>query len=202
MSENNSTNVSVAFEMLLEEVEAEIDLANGIGDRYIAIRNFPKVKEALERWGHLIAFHDKVADLRREWDDFVGVVDEEEDEEARAERRDLGRLSRGQRTHQSAYYLPILEALEKLGGKGKVSQVLDSVCEIMKLILKKVDFDPLRSNSSTPRWRNTARWARNDMVQKGLLRGDSPHGEWQMTDLGRSRLQQHDSRDSSIGQAA
>ena len=31
MIENNPTNVSWAFEMLLEEVEAEIDFVNGVG---------------------------------------------------------------------------------------------------------------------------------------------------------------------------
>jgi hypothetical protein len=33
MIENNPSNVSSAFEMLLEEVEAEIDFVNGVGPR-------------------------------------------------------------------------------------------------------------------------------------------------------------------------
>jgi hypothetical protein len=31
MIENNPTNVQAAFEMLLEEIEAEIDFINGVG---------------------------------------------------------------------------------------------------------------------------------------------------------------------------
>jgi len=34
MIENNPTNVSSAFEMLLEEIEAEIDFVNNVGPRH------------------------------------------------------------------------------------------------------------------------------------------------------------------------
>jgi len=35
------------------------------------------------------------------------------------------------------------------------------------------------------RWVNTARWARQKMVEKGLLAKDSPWGIWEITEKGR-----------------
>ena len=188
MIENNPSNVSSAFEMLLEEVEAEIDFVNGVGARAFESRDYDKAKEALERAALLTAFRDKVAGLRREWQELAAIAEREEDEETRAERRNLGRLRKGQRTPEFAYYMPILEVLEEMGGSGKVVDVLDRIGKVMKSVLRDVDHDPLASDPSNPRWRNTAQWARNSMVHEGLLRGDSPRGLWQITELGRARL--------------
>jgi len=188
MIENNPSNVLSAFEILLEEVEAEIDFVNSVGARAFEGRDYDKAKEALERSALLTVFRDKVAGLRREWQELAALAEREDDEETRAERRNLGRLRKGQRTPEFAYYVPILQVLEKMGGSGKVADVLGRVGNVMKSVLKDVDHDPLVSDPSNPRWRNTAQWARNSMVHEGLLRGDSPRGVWQITELGRSRL--------------
>lgn len=45
MIENNPVNVSSAFKMLLEEVEAEFDFLNGIGSKAFAGRDNDKAKE-------------------------------------------------------------------------------------------------------------------------------------------------------------
>ncbi len=68
MIENNPVNISAAFEMLLEEIEDEVDFVHGIGSRAFESRDYDKAREALERVGGLIAFRDKVAALRKEWD--------------------------------------------------------------------------------------------------------------------------------------
>ena len=61
----------------------------------------------------------------------------------------------------------------------------------MKPVLKDVDFAPLASNPENPRWRNAAQWARNSMVNEGLLKNDSPHGIWEISDKGRAMLKDH-----------
>jgi len=188
MIENNPSSVSSAFEILLEEIEAEIDFVNGVGARAFEGRDNDKAKEALARSDVLTALRDKVARLRSEWEGLAALAEEEEDEETRAARRDLGHLERGQRTPESAYYLPILQVLEHAGGSGKVGEVLDRVGEMMNPILKDLDREPLASDPSNPRWRNAAQWARHSMVQEGLLRADSPRGTWAITERGRARL--------------
>lgn len=190
MIENNPSNVSSAFEMLLEEVEAEIDFVNGVGSKAFAGRDYDKAKEALERSGTLTAFRDRVAALRREWDEMAAAAERDEDEETRVRRRNLGKLRKGVRTPESAYYRPILQALDQMGGSGKVSEVLDQVGKIMKPALKKVDYDPLSSDPNHPRWRNTAQWARNNLIHDGLLKADSPRGVWEIGDKGREMLKE------------
>ena len=115
MIENNPSNVFSAFEMLLEEVEAEIDFVNGVGAKAFQGRDYDKAKEALERSGVLTAFRDKVAVLRKEWEDIAAAAESQEDEETKAGRRNLGHLRRGQRTPEAQYYVPILRVLTEAG---------------------------------------------------------------------------------------
>jgi len=58
----------------------------------------------------------------------------------------------------------------------------------MASTLKKVDDQPLTSDPKMPRWRNAAQWARNAMVNEGLLASDSPRGVWEVTAAGRKWL--------------
>ncbi|MBI4218643.1 MAG: winged helix-turn-helix domain-containing protein [Chloroflexi bacterium] len=190
MIENNPSNVASAFEMLLEEVEAEIDFVNNVGARAFEARDYDRAKEALERAGTITSFRDRVAALRQEWAVLAAAAESQEDEETKAERRDLGRLRRGLRTPEAMYQRPILQALSEMRGSGKVADVIDRVGKLMKPILKEVDYDPLASSPDMPRWRNTAQWARNAMVKEGLLKADSPRGVWEMTEAGRRALAQ------------
>jgi len=111
-----------------------------------------------------------------------------EDEEKHTERQNLGRLRRGIRTREESYYRPILQAIAEMGGSGRMRDVLDKVEKIMKDTLKPVDFEPLASDPDNPRWRNAAQWARNTMVNEGLLKNDSPRGFWEISDTGRKYL--------------
>ena len=188
MIENNPNDVSSAFEMLLEEVEAEIDFVNTVGAKAFEKRDYDRAKEALERAGTLTAFRDKVAGLRKEWDGLAAAAESQEDEQTKAQRRDLGRLRKGLRTPEAAYYRPILEVLAKMGGSGDTGEVLDRVGKKMKGVLKDVDHTPLASTPDNPRWRNAAQWARNSMVKEGLLKSDSPRGVWEITDRGKELL--------------
>ncbi len=190
MIENNPTNVQAAFEMLLEEIEAEIDFVNGVGSKAFEKRDYERAKEALEHAGKLTGFRDKEVALKKEWDGFAVIeVDEEDRKTAQKQRQNLGRLKRGMRTREEAYYVPILQVLADLGGSGKVAEVLDRVGKKMKGILKKADYEPLASSPDNLRWRNAAQWARNSMVNDSLLKKDSPRGVWEITPKGTSHLE-------------
>ena len=143
-----------------------------------------KAKEALERAAQVTGFRDKADALRREWENLFAREEDEEGTEAHAERRNLGRLRRGLRTREEAYYRPILEALQALGGSAQMGQVLDRVLQSMRGTLKNVDYEPLASDPDMPRWKNAAQWARNSMVKEGLLRSNSPRGVWEISDAG------------------
>ena len=63
MIENNPSNVASAFEMLVEEVEAEIDFVNNVGARAFEARDYDRAKEALERAGTITSFRDRVRQI-------------------------------------------------------------------------------------------------------------------------------------------
>jgi hypothetical protein len=98
-----------------------------------------------------------------------------------AVRRDPGRLKRGLRTPEDTFRLPILQTLVKMGGSGKVRDVLAHVEEVMCDQLTEADYQTPPSTPNTARWYNTAQWARNTKVNEGLIRSDSPRGTWQIT---------------------
>jgi hypothetical protein len=176
--------------MLLEEIEAEIDLVTRTGARAMEGRDFEGASAALQRAGQLTAFRDRADALQHEWSGLAGEPPEEEEtEEERASRRDLGRLRRGLRTPEPAFYRPILETLVELGGRAPMPQVLEHVGRRMHGILRDVDFQPLASDPDRPRWRNTGQWARARLVKEGLMRGDSPYGIWEISDAGRRWLE-------------
>ena len=79
----------------------------------------------------LTDYRSRLGELRQEWEGLVSAFDAEAsaDEVEKAARRDLGRLKRGMRTPEDAYRRPILQALVKMGGSGKVRDVLTHVEE-------------------------------------------------------------------------
>ncbi len=118
-------------------------------------------------------------------------VDGEDRKTAQTQRQNLGRLQRGMRTRTEAYYVLILHVLSEMGGSGKVAEVLDRVGKKMKGVLKKPDYEPLVSSPDNLRWRNAAQWARNSMVNEGLLKKDSPRGVWEISNKGKQHLKQN-----------
>lgn len=121
--------------------------------------------------------------------------DEQQSEENKLlnKRNKTKRLSRGKRTPNSAYYLPILKVIADFGGAAKTSDVLSRVEKLMSSKLKEVDYQMMPSAPQTPRWNNSARWARQEMVYEGLLKNDSRNGIWEISDKGRQYLADKDS---------
>jgi len=191
MIENDPTNVVAAFEILLEEIETEIEFVNRVGAKGFEARDYDRAREALERAAQLTAFRDKADALRREWTGMTAHVREADTAaDVPMHRRDLGRLRRGLRTPEDAYYVPILQTLAELGGSAPIDRILDGVGRRMKDALRPVDREPLASAPDMPRWQNAARWARLSLVREGLLKADSPRGVWEITDAGRRRARE------------
>ncbi len=179
------TSVVAAFEILLEEIEAEIDSINRQGASALEARDYETARDSLEKSTEITnRFRDTIDRLRREWVQVVGEPDDEEDHN----RRDLGRLQRGLRTPEREFYLPILQAISEMGGSAPMGDVLDRVGELMDGKLRDVDFQPLASDPKNLRWRNTAQWARHTMVQEKLLKSHSPRGIWEIDTAGSELL--------------
>lgn len=189
MTDNDITDVFIAFEMLQKEIETEIDLVNRVGTRALERRDYKSASKAIERANQVTTLLDKVMSLRKESEALTTVHRGNQEEEAiGSERHNPGRLQRGLRTPEEAYYQPILKALNESGGSARINNVLIKVENSMRGRLKQVDYEPLSSDPEMPRWRNAAQWARNSMVKEGLLKSDSPWGIWEITDAGRMAL--------------
>ncbi len=185
MTENNPISVLAAFNILLEEVKADIDFVKSSGARAFEVGDYDKAKEELERAARVTDFLDKITALQKEYEKLFVCKEDGEDSKPRTKKgRRFGYLPHGKRTPEEDYYVPILESLQEMGGSAQVNDVLDCVLKKMKDKLKDVDYETLSSDPNMPRWRNAAQWARNSMVKEGLLRGDSPRGVWQVSEAG------------------
>ena len=125
-------------------------------------------------------------DKQQEWHRLMGKP-----RRSRKSKQPIKRLPRGECTPREGYRLPILRALVALSGKGRVRDVLARIYDEMKSQLKPVDLQSLPSDTKIPRWRNSAMWERQRMVDAGLLASDSPRGVWTITESGRVYLRQH-----------
>ena len=107
--------------------------------------------------------------------------------------RDVGlrpgraRKPSGDTTPRSEYRLPILRALERLGGQGPAREVLRLVEDRMRTSLTPADREMLPSGQRE-RWRENAEFERLEMVKDGLLASGSPRGIWEITEAGREYL--------------
>ena len=109
-----------------------------------------------------------------------------------------GRIRKGLRTPESAFFCPILQALSDLGGSAKRSEVFLILEQSMRGVLKPIDYHILSSEAEQMRWQNSAQWARNLMVKEGLLQADSPVGLWEISEKGREFLQHTSSTDRLV----
>ncbi len=88
------------------------------------------------------------------------------------------------------YHLPIMRALDRLGGQASSRQVLEVVETLMGDALTGKDLE--KQESGEIRWRYRAQMSRLAMVKGGLLDSEAPHGTWILTEKGRKRARQND----------
>lgn len=84
------------------------------------------------------------------------------------------------------YALPILRALDQLGGSAATHAVLSLVHQLMQADLRPIDLSQ-RSGGQTY-WENRTYNMRQELVARGLMIRDSPHGRWEIADAGRESL--------------
>jgi len=185
--------VNRAFEMLLEGIDEILNMIRQQTDEHLHAENFDKVKTLAEYAEQLKDFREKVKALQGEWQTIFRILSEKILTQVQREqlkptqvrkKRVKGKLKKGLRTPEEKFIMPILESIIELGGRAKAEDVLERVYDKMKNILNSYDEEPLRSGRNVKRWENTARWAKQKMVEKGLLAKDSPRGIWEITEKG------------------
>ena len=183
----DQNEVAVAFEIVLEEIENVVATVKREGAEAFHAENYNLAQELAEKALQIEAFRGRVKSLQQEWLNIFGTV-RVPSSGRRGKRKVAERLRRGLRTPENVFRIPILQSLVELGGSAPMSEVLDRVEQKLKHRLNQYDLQPLPSDPSLIRWRNTAQWTRNTLVDEGLLSSDSPRGIWEITDAGRRYL--------------
>ena len=172
-----------AFETLLSQLRQALKDAQKAGSHAFQQRRFDEAQAAAKRGEEIATQFQRLEALQRQWSMFIHGT-------APVEPKG-GRLPRGQKTPPKEFWLPILMALEEMGGRGKAKDVVLRVGAIMRDQLNETDLK-LLSDGRTARWEKTAHFARYDMVTtEGLLSSNSPRGIWEITEKGRAYLREH-----------
>ncbi len=98
------------------------------------------------------------------------------------------RAPKGSLLPEADYELPLLEALDELGGSGPASVVVNRVGEKLHDKLTAVDLEQV--SSGEVRWKNRVQFVRLGLIKAGLMKDDSPRGTWEIAEPGRIRLGQ------------
>lgn len=184
---NASDSVTLVLDLLLEEVEAERAHVKCVGADAFRDGDHDGVEASLAQSKMLEEFHGKAAALRKEWQKLASSASRGKGGKSGSGRRNLGKLRKGLRTPEPEFIEPILRVLIEMGGHGRAATVVARVGEVMQPILCGVDYEAL-SGDGKPRWEKAANWARRLMVLDGLLKSDSPHGIWEISEEGRAHL--------------
>lgn len=115
-------------------------------------------------------------------------------ETKRRKRRYVG----GDYTPTKDFRLPLLKALDVLGGAAQSTEVMKLVEDSMSL--KAADYKMIRGARPVERWRNSLSWLRHDMTKEGLIALDpNRKGRWVLTSSGRRALRTEEARRNHEG---
>jgi hypothetical protein len=96
------------------------------------------------------------------------------------------RVPKGSILPEDEYELPILRALEHLGGRVPTSEVVAQVEKEIGARLTDVDREELSSGGV--RWQNRVQFVRLKLIKKGEMVEGSPRGIWEISPAGRDRI--------------
>ncbi|MGC6423820.1 MAG: winged helix-turn-helix domain-containing protein [Lentimonas sp.] len=191
ISSNNNNDVGEALALLSETLTEEEARIREEGADAMKTGAYDTATEVIDFAKQLLAFQGKVAALADEWEEIENARDAATPEvQEIVSKKFFGKKRKGIITTQDEYCQPLLEVLVEMGGKGPTDEVLDRLGDKMKGVLKPVDYECHKSDEKQIRWRNSAQWARNKMVNTdGRMKKGSPRGIWEISDKGRKWLE-------------
>jgi restriction system protein len=188
---SDQNDVATALGLLRDSLAEEEQRIRSEGASAMQAGDYDTATSVIEFAKRLLAFQKKVEGLVVEWDELESLRDTASPAvQEIVSKRFFGKSKKGQITSHIDYCQPLLEVLQSMGGRGSTKKVLDLLGEKMKPILKPKDYEAHESDAKQIRWRNTAQWARNQMVNEdGRMKKNSPRGIWEISDKGRKWLE-------------
>lgn len=191
MNTPDQNDVSTALGLLRDSLAEEEQRIRNEGAKAMQGGDYDTATSVIEFAKRLLAFQNKVEGLVNEWAELEDLRDAASPAvQEIVSKKFFGKRKKGEITPHTAFYRAILESLVELGGSAKTKVVLDRVGEKMKDILKPLDHAVLPSDGKSIRWRNSAQWARNTMVNEDGRMKKTKNGIWEISDKGRKWLQQ------------
>jgi len=186
-----NNDVGEALALLSETLTDEEARIRDEGSEAMKTGAYDTARDVIDFAERLIAFQNKVASLADEWEELENAREAATPEVQKiVSKHFFGKKKKGLITSQDEYCKPLLEVLAEIGGSGPTDEVLDRLGEKMKSTLKPIDYECHKSNDKQIRWRNTAQWARNKMVNSdGRMKKGSPRGIWEISTKGRKWLE-------------
>ncbi len=185
---------------VIDELDASSDDSD-IGEREAQLREIAKTIERLEKAGvsvpdvlrgektrlaaSLAVHADSTQALGQLADEFANIVKELKARLGQGQTtgtvKTKGKRSRVPKTDKLVLRAEIIRALKKLGGSGRVSDVIEAMGRQLEGKLLPGDME-WREATNEYVWQNNAKWERYRMTQDGTLRNDSPYGIWALTE--------------------
>jgi len=181
--------VTERFDNLIDEMENIFENLNEEGARFLKEGDYEKAKKVMGKVREIKKIRDEAENLQTRWE---GIFEKTSRGPLKRKKRDKKRKSypRGIKTPEKDFVIPILEAIEELGGAGSVKEVLKKVFQKMEKRLNDYDFKSIPSHPDRFRWENTAMWCRQSLVDDGFLSPEAKRGLWVLTEKGKARLEQ------------
>lgn len=191
MNTPDQNDVSTALGLLRDSLSEEEQRIRSEGAKAMQGGDYDTATAVIEFAKRLLAFQNKVEGLVTEW----AALEDLRDAASPAvqeivSKKFFGKRKKGEITPHTAFDRAILESLIELGGSAKTCVVLDRVGEKMKDMLKPLDYAVLPSDGKSIRWRNSAQWARNAMVNDDGRMKKTKNGIWGISEKGRKWLQE------------
>ena len=189
MNPPDQNDVSTALGLLRDSLAEEEQRIRNEGAAAMQAADYDTATSVIEFAKRLLAFQNRVEGLVNEWAELEDLRDATSPAvQEIVSKKFFGKRKKGEITPHTAFYRAILESLVELGGSAKTKYVLDRVGEKMKDILKPLDYAVLPSDGKSIRWRNSAQWARNTMVNEDGRMKKTKNGVWEISDKGRKWL--------------
>lgn len=177
-----------AFNILKGELREALSQLSEKGTQAFGKEEFTSAQTAAQQAKIIKKYLHTLESLHENWGFVVkGITTKKSNKSAKKRKH----LSPGLKTPETDFWIPMLKAILELGGAGATQDVIDLVGRKMADQLNDYDREILRSGHEK-RWRNTVKWARNNMVDEGLLRDDSPYGTWEISKKGRVYLEENE----------
>ncbi|MCX6865124.1 MAG: winged helix-turn-helix domain-containing protein [Verrucomicrobia bacterium] len=189
----STDDVATALSLVRDALGVEQKRINGEGAKAMQSGDYDTATAVIEFARRLLVFNKKVEDLVDEWNGLENLRDESSPAvQEIVSKRFFGKKMKGEITPHTDFCPYILQVLVEMGGGGKTKAVLDWVGDLMKGVLKPQDYEFLKSGKTQVRWRNSAQWARNTMVNVDGRMAATPTGIWEISDKGRKWLKENE----------